>query len=173
MFQRLRERFALYLLTKIKKHFEGMDPDVTVGDNYLRRWHLIPENKFFNVYYHEIRASDLGRHLHDHPYWFSSFILEGGYYEHTVNGKIDRGAGTLNLHSQNFLHRLEMKDSNGANTIFITGPKIKQWGFMTENGWVEKDEYLEMHGIQGALMKPITVDQQPESEETQRAGNGN
>lgn len=169
MFKKLRERLALYLLTKIKRSTEGREPDVTVGENYLRRWHIIPENKLFNIYYHEIRASDLDRHLHDHPYFFSSFILEGGYREHTETGVIERGPGDLNLHTPWFVHRLEMKDAGGANTIFITAPKIKVWGFKTEDGWVANDEYLERHGIQGAFIKPLTVDQEEDSEEIRKA----
>ena len=165
MFDRLRYKFAQYLLIKIKRATKDRAPDVTVGDNYLRRWHIIPENKYFNIYYHEIRASDLDRHLHDHPYFFSSFILEGGYYEHTEDDIISRKPGDLNIHSPWFFHRLEMRDESGANTIFITAPKIKIWGFKTEDGWVANQEYLEKHGIQGALQNPITVDKTEDERE--------
>ena len=169
MLKRLRAKFALYLITKIKRATKDRKPDVTVGDNYLRRWHIIPENNIFNIYYHEIRSSDLDRHLHDHPYFFSSFILEGGYIEHTENGSIDRGPGDLNIHSPWFVHRLEMKDKNGANTIFITAPKIRTWGFKTEDGWVPNDEYLEQYGVQGAFLNPITVDKEEVVEEERKA----
>lgn len=168
MLKKLKRRLALYLLIRIKRSIRDREPDVTVGDNYLRRWHILPENNFLNVYYHEIRASDLDRHLHDHPYFFSSFILEGGYYEHSENGTVDRSPGDLNLHNPLFLHRLEMKDENGANTIFITGPKIRKWGFKTEDGWVPNDEYLSRYGIQGAFMKPISVKKEDETQEKRK-----
>lgn len=169
MLLKLRRRMALYLLTKIKRSIKDRKPDVTVGDNYLRRWHIIPENKIFNIYYHEIRASDLDRHLHDHPYFFSSFILEGGYYEHNERGVTERGQGSLNFHQPWFVHRLEMKDENGANTIFITAPKIRKWGFKTEDGWVQSDEYLSKYGIQNAFLQPITVSKEDDVPEHKEA----
>lgn len=160
MLLKLRQNIAFYLLCKIKRAIKDREPDVTVGKTYLRRWHLIPENRLFNIYYHELRASDLDRHLHDHPYFFSSFILEGGYIEYTKKGMNDRGAGSLNLHNPWFLHRLVMKDKNGTNTIFITAPKIRKWGFKTEEGWVPNDKYLEKFGVQDAFTNSITVKQE-------------
>ena len=151
MFKNLKIKLAEYFVRKIEQNVKCRDPDVVVGQSYLKRWHLIPENKFFNVYYHEIRASDMDRDLHDHPYVFSSFILSGGYYEETKQGVVERGVGDFNIHQPWFLHRLKMKDSNGANTIFITGPKVKRWGFMTENGWVYNKDYLNVNGIQNSI----------------------
>lgn len=160
MLLKLRQKIALYLLIKIKKAVRYRKPDITVGRTYLKRWHLIPENSFLNVYYHEIGASDLDRHLHDHPYFFSSFILEGGYFEHTEKGITDRGAGDLNIHIPWFAHRLVMKNSYGAKTIFITAPKIRKWGFKTEDGWIPNDQYIGKFGVQNALANPITVEQE-------------
>lgn len=169
MLKNIRKKVAVFLLRKIRAKINNGAPDVTVGDNYLRRWHIIPENKLFNIYYHEIRASDLDRHLHDHPYFFSSFILEGGYYEHTENGRNERGVGDINLHTPWFVHRLQMKDEDGVNSIFITGPKMRVWGFKTDNGWVPNQEYLNLHGVQGVFQKPITVNKDDTVEEERKA----
>lgn len=173
MFKTIRERIAFRILLKINKTVKERKPDVTIGENYLKRWHIIPENPFLNVYYHEIRASDLDRHLHDHPYWFSSFILDGGYLEHTNKGTKERGIGDFNFHTPWRFHRLEMKDSNGANTIFITGPKIRKWGFQTENGWMEKTKYFEEYGIQGdGFINSLKLATTPSEEtDTKRAVN--
>lgn len=53
------------------------------GDNpiYLRRWYLIPRNPLLNVYLHQFLRDDDDRALHDHPWWFVSLILRGGYIE--------------------------------------------------------------------------------------------
>lgn len=160
MLLKLRQKIALYLLIKIKRAIRYRKPDITVGQTYLKRWHLIPENSFLNVYYHELRASDLDRHLHDHPYFFSSFILEGGYLEHTEQGIVNRKVGHINLHNPWYVHRLVMKDRYGANTIFITAPKIRKWGFKTEDGWIPNDQYLGKFGVQNAFANPITVEQE-------------
>ena len=49
-------------------------PDEVIGTNYLERWHLIPRNRFFNVYLHKFSGPDSCRELHDHPWWNLSII---------------------------------------------------------------------------------------------------
>lgn len=62
----------------------GRNPDFTVkredGD-YLRRWYVIPRNRWFNIYLHNMVQDDDPRALHDHPWWNVSIVLKGGYYE--------------------------------------------------------------------------------------------
>lgn len=53
------------------------------GSVYLNRWHIIPRNRFVNLYLHQFLASDDDRALHDHPWAFLSWILKGQYFEHT------------------------------------------------------------------------------------------
>lgn len=50
---------------------------------YLTRWHLIPRNRFFNVYLHFFVHGDDDRALHDHAWNSWSLILDGRYYEVT------------------------------------------------------------------------------------------
>lgn len=50
---------------------------------YLTRWHLIPRNRWFNLYLHKFVHGDDERALHDHPWPSASLILEGRYIEHT------------------------------------------------------------------------------------------
>lgn len=38
-----------------------LPPDFVIGDDYLRRWWVIPRNPYANVYLHEILHSDEGR----------------------------------------------------------------------------------------------------------------
>lgn len=59
-------------------------PDFTIHRGagvYLRRWYIIPRNRWFNMYLHHFVQSDDPRALHDHPWWSCSIILRGGYYE--------------------------------------------------------------------------------------------
>ncbi len=68
-------------------------PHQVIGDPeapYLRRWYLIPRNPLLNVYLHQFLASDDDRALHDHPWWFFSLILKGGYTEVTEAGAVAR-----------------------------------------------------------------------------------
>ena len=70
------------LLSRVRKVMARREPDFIIGDNYLRRWWLIPRNRWLNVYLHEFRASDDDRALHDHPWASCSIILRGEYFEH-------------------------------------------------------------------------------------------
>lgn len=70
------------------------EPDVYIGgkvNTYVRRWHLIPRNPLFNVYYHHFLRSDFAEALHDHPWFFNaSWLLEGNYTEHSFTAPVDR-----------------------------------------------------------------------------------
>jgi len=125
---------------------------------YMHRWWRIARNAYFNVYYHRILRGDDDRALHDHPWWNFSIVLEGGYYEHTIDaGGINRktwyGPGSVRFRrAGTFAHRLELErrpgfDPDGAGaasmveqpvrTIFITGPVLRRWGFHHPEQWVD------------------------------------
>ena len=114
-------------------------PDFIVGDNYLRRWWVIPRNKIFNIYLHQFLHSDEDRALHDHPWWNLSILLEGEYTEETIlNGgvhrKTVRKAPTFKFRFASSAHRIELH-AGPCWTLFITGPIIRRWGFHCPNGW--------------------------------------
>lgn len=80
-------RLALALLRAAVA--ERRTPDVVIGQfdregterPYMRRWHVIPRNRWFNVYLHHFLRSDDDRALHDHPWWNLSWLLHGAYAE--------------------------------------------------------------------------------------------
>ena len=66
-------------------------PDRIIGgasDPYLRRWFIIPRNRWFNIYLHQFLRSDDDRALHDHPWVNLSILLTGRYMEHDVDGNV-------------------------------------------------------------------------------------
>lgn len=117
-------------------------PDVVIGgdaDPYMRRWWVIPRNRLFNVYLHHFMRSDDDRALHDHPWWNLSILLQGRYVEHTIS------AGGINVHTKRHAgqwkfrravsaHRIELVDGP-CWTLFITGPRLREWGFHCPQGW--------------------------------------
>ncbi len=134
---------------------------------YMLRWWRIKRNAFFNIYYHRVLRSDDDRALHDHPWWNFSIVLSGGYYEHRilaggVHTKIWHPAGSVRFRrSGDYAHRLELQSygESGhelpAETIFITGPKLRRWGFHHPERWVdayEWDDFCEERGIGGMKM---------------------
>jgi hypothetical protein len=112
-------------------------PDFIVGgaaDPYLLRWWLIPRNRWLNVYLHHFLRSDDDRALHDHPWWNVSVILKGAYVEHTTAGAQRYAAGDVKARLGKTAHRIELTDGP-CWTLFITGPRFREWGFHCPNGW--------------------------------------
>jgi hypothetical protein len=117
------------------------DPDFIIGDDYMRRWWVFPHNPWCNVYLHDIRKSDDDRAFHDHPWMNTSFLIEGSYLEHTPQGVFHRKAGDYVIRSAQQMHRLEVLPGTSAISLFITGPKLREWGFDCPQGWVHWQDF--------------------------------
>ena len=129
-------RFALLaMLQRIARIFHR-PPDFIINGDYLLRWWIIPRNKRFNIYLHCIARDDDDRALHDHPWWNVSVILRGAYREHMPGGasRILR-PGRIVWRPATSLHRLEVVHGP-VWTLFITGPRVREWGFACPQGWV-------------------------------------
>ena len=119
----------------------GRPPDFVIGDDYLRRWWVIPRNNFANQYLHDIRRSDDDRAFHDHPWHNTSFLIFGSYIEHTPDGRFVREAGDVIERPAHALHRLELIPGERAISLFSTGPKVREWGFDCPHGWVHWQDF--------------------------------
>jgi hypothetical protein len=115
-------------------------PDMLIGprdDPYMRRWYLIPRNRVCNVYLHHFMHSDDDRALHSHPWLFNvSILLKGRYLEHSPSGVSLRVAPTFKFRWGAAYHRIELIDRAPVWTLFITGPKVREWGFRCPQGFV-------------------------------------
>ena len=128
---------------------------------YLERYYLFLKDRGsfpFNIFLHKFLKSDPDD-LHDHPWPYCTIILWGGYWEHipskvNLDGTIAAtegkwyGAGSIRFASSTQRHRIELDKSLIAKnkstwTLFIPGPKKRDWGFWTENGWIPNEKYLE------------------------------
>lgn len=152
---------ATWLFSRLVRHVgDARNPDFVVGaDNpdgaYLRRWYLLPRNPVLNVYLHHFMRDDDDRALHDHPWPWLSFLLQGEYIEHTIHAggihhRQNRKAGSLKLSGPWRAHRVELlkvRDFVATQpdnltpiscwTLFVTGPRIRRWGFHCPKGWVD------------------------------------
>jgi hypothetical protein len=130
-------------------------PDFIIGgadDPYLLRWWLIPRNRVFNIYVHRFLRSDDDRALHDHPWlfnlswllcnryreWFLSTSVPGGPRESVV-----RSAGDVKFRWGPAPHRVELFREATLKgepipcwTLFVTGPRVREWGFLCPKGWM-------------------------------------
>lgn len=132
------------------------EPDLIIGGDaaYLRRFWLLPRNRFFNVYVHEFLRSDHDFAHHDRPYLFNaSWIIDGTYIERMMRaGGVEvedvRVAGQLKLRWGASPHRIELfGNSDGTRkacwTVFVTGPRVREWGFHCPHGWRHWREFTD------------------------------
>lgn len=147
-------------------------PDFVIGSEnspYLRRWWLLPRNPVFNVYLHHFCRSDDDRALHDHPWPSLSIVLSGGYYDITpgIDNTQQRrwcGPGSIIVRRPSSAHRVELarlklllasgfsywsvSQELPAWTLFITGPRVRDWGFLCPRGWVHWQDFTS--GVDGS-----------------------
>ena len=116
------------------------------GELYLRRLRVVSCRRF-GIYVHWFHASD-DDSLHDHPWWFVTFILRGGYWEHTpgADGAPVRRwhrPGAFRFRPARWLHRVEIDPARRPMTVVVRGRRIRQWGFQTRSGWIPWSEHKE------------------------------
>lgn len=106
------------------------------GVPMLTRWRIL-QNRRFGLYVHEWHRPDSDRDCHDHPWWFGTLILRGGYTEEVRVLPGDpaswvrrhfRRPFTWHAMPLNQAHRvIEVKPNTW--TLLLVGPKVKSWGF--------------------------------------------
>lgn len=143
-------RLARWLLGQIRKRMGDRKPDFIIGnpeDPYLVRW-WIAKNIFFSIYFHVILKDDDDRALHDHPWPSLSLCLDGTVGEYYANPTSKQFNGKdlqvfYRSHNQGdwvyrpatLAHRLIVFQGIGAITLFMTGPRIRKWGFWCPHSW--------------------------------------
>lgn len=113
---------------------------------YLKRWRLLPRNRWLNIYIHKFIASDDPRAQHDHPYANMSVILKGRYLEHRGPHRHMRRAFVPILRKASQPHRVELIDGP-VWTLFITGPRVREWGFHCKSGWKHWRDFVDPDDI--------------------------
>jgi len=143
----------LKLLEKMGRKRIVMD---RVNDEpYLERYYLFlkDRDKFpFNIFLHKFLKSDPDD-VHDHPWPYATLILKGGYYEWIPqfnskgqrNGEVCvwRGAGSFRMCGATSYHRIELDPAVECWTLFMPGPKQREWGFLSKGKWIQWQQYLE------------------------------
>lgn len=125
----------------------------TTNKIYLRRLRII-QTPFFSLYLHFIGMPDPGVDLHNHPWWFASLVLRGGYDEIVGNEQweVYYGPGTDleykswragSIHSLKLdeTHRISRLHKKHTWTLVLTGPRKRSWGFFTPDGFVDYRDY--------------------------------
>lgn len=138
----------LYIETAERLESEGKKRIITdreTDEPYLERYYYMNFRPFARLVIHKFMRSDIDG-LHDHPWPFETYILSGGYWEHTKAGRFWREPGYHGRATANYFHRLELdheKAEEDTWTLFMMGRKEKDWGFLDDNDtWVQWETYL-------------------------------
>lgn len=122
----------------------GFSPIKVYGEQYMDRFRIVNLPDWLGGYgirIHHIYRSDSGRDLHDHPFDFISIIIAGpGYTEYTKAGARFYPQFSIIRRRAEDLHRLEL--TAPVWTVVLRGPRRKRWGFATEDGWVDAEEWI-------------------------------
>ncbi len=98
---------------------------------YVTRWR-IEAPRLGSIRVHHWTGPDDDRAFHDHPWWFLTFVVKGGYIDHhqaSDHVHADRVQSPA-VRFRPALHRhTVIPDVGGAWTILITGPRSRSWGF--------------------------------------------
>lgn len=141
------------------------------GSKYLTRLRII-QTPWFGLYLHWIYAPDGGRDLHDHPWWFVSFLIKGRYTEECGSPWGDRWAfgipdravietandgfktyptlwrwkndiKWINRKSATGLHQILSMTRSPVISLVLVGPRVRKWGFVTPKGeWIQAEHYF-------------------------------
>lgn len=111
---------------------------------YVRRWYV--ETSIGSIRIHHWLKSDDDRYFHDHPWWFITFILKGGYTDVSPDGEEYMRAGQIKFRPA--LHRHTVRPNvTGCWTLIISGPKTRNWGFWIGTKFKKANKYFLEHGI--------------------------
>lgn len=156
--------FIEKLLLRCFNHFDITD---SAGNLQMRRFYLWRGRR--SIYLHKITMSDPDD-MHCHPWDFKSLILKGGYMEHfgpypwtgydrlPIDKRfklwrenterstcVEYTPGSLVIHRATDAHRLELLDKDKPCwTLVFIGPKIRDWGFYTQTGWMHWEPYIQL-----------------------------
>lgn len=152
-----------------KPHVHLFDLD---GSMYMGRWSVVDEfvrkndrdtqvrtraslvleaiTGYSSIRLHWIRRADHDRDLHNHPFNYRTFVLQGSYAEEfdTPIGCgyrwVHRGQSATG--SAEKFHRIDVVPSEGVWTLFCMTRNTNQWGFSHEGVFIKSARYFRMKG---------------------------
>lgn len=110
---------------------------------YVVRWMV--QSPWGSLRLHHWLAPDDDRARHDHPWWFVTLVLRGGYVDVSPEGAEHLRASAVRYRPATHRHTV-VPDPGGAWTIIVTGPQARQWGFWVKGKFVKSYRYFYRFG---------------------------
>ncbi len=161
MLARLLDRFARWALSRNPVgNYAGEDGrrwayTIGIGDSpYLTRI-LFPRVLGCRLFLHHFHRPDAEQHLHNHPWsWARALVLAGGYDEERLLDVVsnaphemplvitkERTVRRWNSLTGDDYHRV-LRLHDDTWTLFLTGPRRDDWGFLVDGEHVPWKKYL-------------------------------
>lgn len=124
----LNPKSAFEKFLRRKLHFKEIGW-IDIGEVFFR--YQLLKTRWFNVYLHQLDAPEwhpVG--CHDHPWWFLTILLKGGYLERTGNSYKRQRPGKVLYRSATFAHDVTTPYGRSWSLV-ITGAKKRDWGFLS------------------------------------------
>lgn len=131
---------------------------------YLHRWHLLPRNRWWNLYLHKFVGPDPLPWLHNHPGTSISIMLRGGYdeeFQSDISSPVEvRSLGFPNLswrsiqvsfswRGRSSFHRINKLYRQPVWTLWLHSRSEESWGFLINGKLYPAERVLDPHGIKG------------------------
>ena len=110
---------------------------------YVIRWRF--ETPWFSIRLHHWLAPDDDRAVHDHPWAFRTFVLKGGYIDHSPSGDTHLRAPATAFREATHQHTV-FPDPGGCWTVIVTGPQVRRWGFWVKGKFIRSYRYFYRYG---------------------------
>jgi hypothetical protein len=94
--------------------------------------------------HHWVRSDDK-RYMHNHPWWFFTFVLKGSYIDVSPKGEDKLTRFSLRFRFAEHQHYVKVPPE-GAWTILWTGPPEQNWGFWVNNKFKRPLKYFHKYG---------------------------
>ncbi len=133
------------------------------GSLYMGRWRIVDEGTwqstvlmkltgYASIRLHHIMRKDHDRDMHDHPFRYRTFVLDGMYTEayqvdcgfrkgiHIAARCVLAGETAASVHPG--FHRITSVSKGGVWTLFCMTTNTGEWGFLVDGTYVESKPYL-------------------------------
>jgi len=139
------------------RHLFDLDSEL-----YMARWHVIREDSlasrvlewltgYSSIRLHRIMRADNDRDLHNHPFSYRTFVLQGFYAEErqavqdsTLTQWLCSG-DTVSTDAASF-HRIADVSYTGVWTLFCMTRDAGTWGFSVDGQFIDSRTYFKIRG---------------------------